>query len=413
MNVSIFGLGYVGATLAGCLARSGHTIWGVDPAYADATALLNSRAVRNETDLRDYIESGLASDRLAIGSAANAIEQTQVTFVCVGTPPDQLDGIELAQLEIALGDIGRALREKDKGGPARVPHLVVVRSTVFPGTTRTRLTPILERESGRRVNDRDGSLTLLFQPEFLREGSACSDFFAPPFTVLGWANGIDLVALDLLKPVYVDVDGVWLPMTLEGAEMLKLVCNTWHALKVAFANEIGAVCRAHHVNGAEVMDVFVHDTKLNLSPAYLRPGFAFGGPCLPKDLAALLALARRVPNLPLLSSLPASNVEHLERIIGELASQYPLAKRVGVVGLAHKPGTGDLRGSPAVMLVNRLRRNGYAVWGYDESVTPTDYPLAQASLAELAAQVDVLIVTHEYYAPAARAQGRPVIEAMR
>lgn len=400
MDVSVVGLGYVGSTVAGCLAQPGRHVIGYDPAILTNDALLEAPVVRSEAGLRERIAAGLTAGTLHVArDTREAVTQSRVTMLCVGTPLQPDGKLLLDQLELAARQVGEALQK------ANGYHLVVVRSTVPPGTTRQIVAETITRASGRRISQSD--LGLAFQPEFLREGTAVQDFFNPPMTVFGTLNW-DRKPLDFLRELYRAVDAPLYQMSPEGAEMVKLVSNAFHALKVAFANEVGHLCLAHGIDSSDVMDVFIRDNKLNASPAYLRPGFAFGGPCLPKDLSALVALADAL-DLPLLKNISASNEAQIERAVTAIAQTG--SKRVGIVGITHKRGTGDLRGSPALMLIDRLLAQNYQVTAFDPAVTRAAHPLVVESLEALAAASDVLVLVEGHYEDIKPVVGeRPVIE---
>lgn len=356
MRVSIVGLGYVGCTLMTCLASDGHTVIGVERDPDKAQTIRAGRLPVIEHDLNTVFLR--ARDHISImGDPVQAVLETDVTFVCVGTPPG-VNGLNFDQLTAACEQIGRGLWLKDGD------HLVVVKSTMTPGVLRQIVKPLLERASGKRAGEAFG---LAVNPEFLREGSALSDYYRPPFTVVGIdepdsENGRRWV--NMLKSVFEWVMPPLMVVKPETAEALKLACNAFHALKVTFANEIGNLCRAAGADSTAVMDLFVRDTKLNLSPYYLRPGFAFGGSCLPKDVAALNALADQHDlATPVLRAILSSNVDQIDMIV--LAAQKAGAKSVGVIGLAHKPGIDDFRSSPARRLMSRLRQADIQAVGYD------------------------------------------------
>ncbi|CAG0948020.1 GDP-mannose 6-dehydrogenase [Anaerolineae bacterium] len=377
MNISILGLGYVGATMFGCLSEMGHRVVGFDPAIHSMDDLLNSRAARSEQQLRELIEHGIDIGSCIAGNVETAIRQSDVTFICVGTPLQPNGGLSDAQVETVAYQIGKVLRGKPGS------HIVVLRSTVMPGTTRA-IERIIRTVSGRESPD---ELGVAFQPEFLREGSAVADFFRPALLVFG-VSDYERVA-PILESLYLGVEQRPFYLHPDEAEMLKLACNAFHALKVSFANEVGAICNANGINAGDVFDVFVQDLQLNISPAYLRPGFAYGGPCLPKDLAALAKFGGDL-DLPLLRNVSVSNAAQIERAVRAVA--HTNAKRVGIIGgIAHKHGTGDLRGSPALTLATRLLAEGYRVAAYDDSISRDDCSLCVESFDQLAKQSDVFI----------------------
>lgn len=356
MRVSIFGLGYVGTVTAACLAARGHTIVGVDVA-ANKVGLINQgRSPIVEPGLDELVAQMQASGRLtATTDVAAAVAATELALVCVGTPSSPRGGLDTQYVERVMEQIGAALHER------AAPFLVVLRSTVLPGTTQQLAIPVLERAAGRALGD---GYELLYHPEFLREGSSLQDFLQPALIVVGEARP------GTASPLLGLYDGIEAPRfvaSLEGAEMIKYANNAFHAMKVTFANEIGQLCHTVGVDSRQVMAMFVADRQLNISPAYLRPGFAFGGSCLPKDLRALNHFARHMDlSLPLLESAIPSNLAQIERVLQRIeAHQRP---RIGMVGLAFKPRTDDLRESPLVILAERLLGKGYSLSIYDPEV---------------------------------------------
>jgi GDP-mannose 6-dehydrogenase len=352
MRVSVFGLGYVGAVSAACLAADGHTVVGVDSNPVKVDLLNRCRAPVVEAGLGELIEEGVRAGRLhATTDCDAAVAGTDVALVCVGTPSRSNGSLDLAYLRRVAGDIGQAIRRR------RSPVTVVVRSTVLPGTTRQVLLPDLEGAAGR-------PLPVAVYPEFLREGTAIRDYQEPPKVVLG---ALDETVRALVTPLAARPGAPLVQTDLEMAEMAKYVDNAWHALKVTFANEIGSLAKAQGLDGHRVMDLFCADTKLNLSPVYLRPGFAFGGSCLPKDVRALRNRGRGLDlDLPVLNAILPSNAQQLERAFQLVADAG--ARQVGVLGLAFKAGTDDLRESPMVEVVERLIGKGYEVSIYDANV---------------------------------------------
>jgi len=356
MRIAVFGLGYVGTVSAACLAADGHEVVGVDP-NATKVALVNrGEAPIIEAELSGLIRNGVAQGRLrATAVAAEALSGADLSMLCVGTPSRADGSLDLAYVTKVAADVGAALSRTDGY------HVVVARSTMLPGTVRGVVVPELERGSGRRLGD---GYAVCYNPEFLREGSAVFDFRNPPLTVIGASEPR---AGALLAELYRDLPAPVLETDLEVAEMVKYVSNSWHALKVGFANEIGALCRHLRLDGHKVMDMFAMDAKLNISKAYLRPGFAFGGSCLPKDVRAISALAREAGlDVPIISSVLRSNERHIAR-----AAELALAGGsgpIGILGLSFKPGTDDLRESAVVDLVERLLAAGREVRVYDRNV---------------------------------------------
>lgn len=356
-RVSVFGLGYVGAVTGACLAREGHEVVGVDVSLEKVRFVREGRSPVVEDGIDEVFRDARRSGRFdATTKASEAVSRTDMSLVCVGTPSLESGGIDDGALRTVMGEIGAALRGKKER------HLVVLRSTVLPGTTEKVALPILESASGLRRGDGFG---LAFNPEFLREGSSVRDFHEPPRTVAGASDERDFAALEDL---YRFVDAPFVRVPLGVAEMIKYGDNAFHALKVAFANEIAVLSHAAGVDGHAVMDVIASDRKLNASPAYLRPGYAFGGSCLPKDLRALLHLSRRADlSLPLLESVLESNERQLRRGIDLVLKTRQ--RKIGVLGLAFKSGTDDLRESPLVRLVEALLGKGLDVKVFDRNVS--------------------------------------------
>jgi GDP-mannose 6-dehydrogenase len=351
------GLGYVGAVSAGCLAQEGHEVIGVDPESRKVDLINAGKSPIIEKDIGPIIERQVAAGRLkATTDVAVAVGQTDLSLVCVGTPSRANGDIELKFVRRVCEQIGTALRHHH-GAPA-----VVIRSTMLPGTMREVVIPALEASSGRRAGVEFG---VCINPEFLREGTAVHDYFNPPKTVIGELNR---ASGDLLASLYAGIVAPLIRTDIETAEMVKYADNAWHALKVGFANEIGNICKGLEVDSHRVMDIFCQDTKLNLSPYYLKPGFAFGGSCLPKDLRALLYKAKTLDvSLPILAAILPSNEQQLER--GMRAVIEKGSKKVGILGFSFKAGTDDLRESPVVELTERLIGKGYDLRIYDRNVS--------------------------------------------
>ncbi len=356
MRISVLGLGYVGAVSAGCLAQEGHDVIGVDPESRKVDLINAGNSPIIEKDIGPMIQTQTAAGRLrATTDVAAAIGQSDIAMVCVGTPSRANGDIELGFVRRVCEQIGAALRQHH-GAPA-----VVFRSTMLPGTMREVVIPALEAASGQRAGTDFG---VCINPEFLREGTAVYDYFNPPKTVIGELNR---ASGDLLASLYTRLAAPLIRTDIETAEMVKYSDNAWHALKVGFANEIGNLSKGLGVDSHRVMDIFCQDTKLNLSPYYLKPGFAFGGSCLPKDLRALLYKAKTLDvSVPILSSILPSNEQQLERGVQAVVEMG--SKKVGVLGFSFKPGTDDLRESPVVDLTERLIGKGYDLRIYDKNV---------------------------------------------
>ena len=357
MRVSVFGLGYVGAVSCGCFAHDGMDVIGVD-VNPDKVAMINAgKAPILEERIGDMIADAVRSGRLRATTATEeAVHASDVSVISVGTPSHANGSLNLAAVERVSEQIGRALKDKTSR------HLVVVRSTVMPGTVRRVVAPILARESGKAADDGFG---VCFNPEFLREGSSVKDHYNPPYTLIGRdceADGRRAAAL------YAAVDSEVLYSSIETAEMVKYVCNAFHALKITFANEMGQVAQSLGVNGHDVMDLVCRDTKLNISAKYLRPGFAFGGSCLPKDVRALLHRARELDvDVPMTRGILESNRSQIDRAIRLVLSGG--RPRVTILGITFKAGTDDLRESPLVTLAEALIGKGIDVRIYDSNVS--------------------------------------------
>ena len=357
MNVSVFGLGYVGTVTAASLAGAGHRVIGLD-VNADKVAMINAgRSPVIEPGLQELIGEAAARNLLsATNDVEEAVLSSDVSLICVGTPSRKNGGLELTYLQRVSDQIGQALRKKDSY------HVVVVRSTVLPGTTHDLVIPTLEAASGKKYGLDFG---VSVNPEFLREGSAIKDFREPPLTLVGHNHAADASGTVAL---YQSIDAPLVSTSIRVAEMVKYASNTWHALKVCFANEIGNVCKRVNVDSHELMDIFCQDSKLNLSSYYLKPGFAFGGSCLPKDVRALQYKAKELDlDLPLISSILPSNRLQIEHALSQIIETG--ARRVGMLGFSFKAGTDDLRESPLVILAEALLGKGYQLKIYDKYVS--------------------------------------------
>ena len=357
MKISVLGLGYVGAVSAGCLAKDGHEVIGVDPERTKVDLINAGRAPIIEKDIGEIIAAQVAAGRLrATTELSDAVRSSDLAIVCVGTPSQPNGGIDLSYVRRVCEQIGRTLATHE-GAP-----VVVMRSTMLPGTMRDVVIPTLEAHSGKRAGEEFG---VCINPEFLREGTAVHDYYHPPKTVIGEVNR---ASGDLLAALYAGMPAPMIRTDIETAEMVKYADNAWHALKVGFANEIGNLCKALNVDAHRVMDIFCQDRKLNLSPYYLKPGFAFGGSCLPKDVRALLYKAKTLDlALPILAAILPSNQLQVER--GLQAVLEKGKRKVGVLGFSFKAGTDDLRESPMVELTERLIGKGYDLRVYDRNVS--------------------------------------------
>ncbi|HWZ62589.1 MAG TPA: nucleotide sugar dehydrogenase [Steroidobacteraceae bacterium] len=357
MRVSVLGLGYVGTVVAGCLARKGHEVIGVDVEPSKVALLAAGRSPIIEMEIDEIVASGVASGRLSATTEVEvAVPRSDLIMVCVGTPSRANGEIDLQHVRRVCEQIGAALRTHP-GAP-----VVVVRSTLLPGTTRELVIPTLEASSGRQAGTDFG---VCINPEFLREGSAVHDYLNPPKTVIGELNR---ASGDLLASLYTGIVAPLIRTDIETAEMVKYADNSWHAVKVGFANEIGRLCKALNVDSHRVMDIFCRDTKLNLSACYLKPGFAFGGSCLPKDLRAMLHRAKSLDvALPILAAVLPSNELQIERAVQTVIDHG--SRKVGILGLSFKAGSDDLRNSPMVELAERLLGKGFELRIYDSNVT--------------------------------------------
>ena len=357
LSISVFGLGYVGSVTAACLAHMGHRVVGVDLNRAKVEMVEAGRSPIIEAGMSELVAETNKACRLHATTDANAaVLGSDISFLCVGTPSLPSGKLDLSHVEHVAGEVGAALRAK------KAHHLVVLRSTVLPGTTESIVIPALENSSGRRAGV---DFTVCYNPEFMREGSAITDFRHPPYTVLGVQSYANLA---LIRELYAGVQADMFETTIPAAELAKYVSNVFHALKVDFANEIGTLCKQMGVDAQTITQIFTSDTKLNISSAYLTPGFAFGGSCLPKDMRAITYRAKELDlRLPLLESIMPSNAEHLSRAVDAILRTKK--KKIAMLGLSFKAGTDDLRESPQVQLIKRLLGEGFQVQIWDENVS--------------------------------------------
>ena len=395
-SVSVFGLGYVGCVSAACFAKEGHAVVGVDVSSAKVDMIQRGQATIVEQGIGELVAEMRSAGRLsATTDVVDAVHRTEISLICVGTPSRPNGSLDLSYVERVCAQIGEALKTKG------TRHTIVVRSTVLPGSTETIAIPALEGASGMKAG-RDFGIAM--NPEFLREGTSIKDFYDPPFTLIGTEDEATAAAVASLyagigAPVHVTATRV--------AEMIKYACNCFHGLKVGFANEIGNVCKALDVDSHEVMRLFCEDTKLNISPYYLRPGFAFGGSCLPKDLRAVTYRAKQldVPT-PILSATLESNERQITRAYDMVMAAG--SRKVGVLGLAFKAGTDDLRESPMVSLIERLIGKGIQLSIYDREVSsarligankeyiereiPHIWSLMRGSIGEVLADAETVVI---------------------
>ena len=357
MRICVFGLGYVGAVSAACLAQDGHEVIGIDPEQTKVDLINAGKTPIIEKGIGEIIKEQVETGQLsATTDAAIAIPHADILLICVGTPSLPNGGIDLKAIRNVCEQIGQSLATQDTA------PIIVVRSTMLPGTMRQVVIPALEASSGKRAGADFGVCN---NPEFLREGTAVYDYYNPPKTVIG---ELGKSSGDVLASLYVKMPAPLIRTDIETAEMVKYADNAWHALKVGFANEIGNLCKGVDVDAHRVMEIFCQDTKLNLSPYYLKPGFAFGGSCLPKDLRALLYKAKTLDlTLPILSAILPSNQLQIDR--GVRAVMEKGNRKVGILGFSFKAGTDDLRESPVVELTERLLGKGYDLKIYDRNVS--------------------------------------------
>lgn len=408
MRLSIFGLGYVGTVSAACLAARGHDVIGVDLSEAKVRLVNSGTPTIMEGGLLEILKQAGARGKLrATTSAAEAVSASDCSLICVGTPSARNGSLDTGHLLRAVGEVGAEIAKKSER------HTVVVRSTMLPGTFRKAVVPALERSSGKKFGK---DFNAVVNPEFLREGTAVADFHNPEKTMVG---ADDPAAGAAVLALYDGLPGRHLSVSPEIAELAKYVDNVWHALKVCFANEIGNICKSLGIDSHAVMENFLSDRKLNISPAYLKPGYAFGGSCLPKDARAIAYLARTYDlELPLLQSVIPGNNRQMERALDWVLSFGK--KRIAILGCAFKAGTDDLRESPYVILAERLLGKGCEIHIFDESVNLSmlvganrDYVLSTIphianlmvdSAAKAAAEADIIIVSARTPAYIAAAQ---------
>jgi GDP-mannose 6-dehydrogenase len=397
VNISIFGLGYVGCVTAACLAQEGHKVVGVDVSFEKAELLASGKSPVVETNLEEMVAENVRSGHLQVlFDSQAAVAASDISLICVGTPSSDNGSLKLHYVEKVCREIGEALSNKHDY------HVVVVRSTVLPGTVEEKLVPLLERHSKRRAGFDFG---VCMNPEFLREGSAINDYYHPSMILVG---EFDQRSGDLVQELYESIDAPIFRTEIRVAEMVKYASNAFHALKIVFANEIGNLCQAQCIDGREVMDIFVQDRHLNISASYLKPGFAFGGSCLPKDLRALLYKAKQLDvECNVLSAILPSNQKQIEHAVKLVEKQG--RKNVGILGLSFKPGTDDLRESPAVVLAETLLGKGYQIRIFDEEIQlsrlvgtnksflekeiPHIASLLCSSIEQLVSMSDVVVIT--------------------
>jgi len=355
MNISIFGLGYVGCVGMGCLSKMGHNVIGVDISKEKVSLINNGKATIVEKDIDELIKTGKEKGQIkATTDSYKGVMESDISFICVGTPNDKNGHLDMSAIHKVAENIGIAIKDKN------TKHIVVIRSTVMPGTNRE-IVKIIENVSGKKEFE---NFAVVSNPEFLREGSAVSDFFNPPYTVLA---SDDENALKTLEELYKPLKGEVIKVDIEVAELIKFLNNTYHALKVAFANEVGRLCKKLNVDSRQLMDLFCKDKILNISTYYFKPGFAYGGSCLPKDLKALQLLAHdNYTKLPIISSIDVSNDNHIKHAEELIVSKNN--KKLSFLSIAFKPGTDDLRFSPALEIIETLIGKGYEIKIFDNNL---------------------------------------------
>jgi len=357
MKISIFGIGYVGCVSAACFAHAGHDVIGVDVNPTKVDIINSGKSPIVEPQMNELIHDVMKAGKLrATTDSAAAVQASDISLVCVGTPSKSNGSLDLGHVARVCQEIGKTLAKKE------TRHTIVIRSTMLPGSIESVARPALEETSGKKAGKDFG---ICVNPEFLREGTSVKDFYAPPFTLIG---ADDEVTAKLVGNLYTNIDAPVFTTSVKTAEMVKYVCNCFHALKVSFANEIGNICKALELDSHEVMKVFCADTKLNLSPYYLKPGFAFGGSCLPKDLRAVSYKAKELDvEVPLLTAISVTNRLQVEKALDMVLSTGN--KQVGVLGFSFKAGTDDLRESPMVTLIETLLGKGLELVIYDRDVS--------------------------------------------
>jgi GDP-mannose 6-dehydrogenase len=395
-RLSVFGLGYVGCVSAACFAKEGFEVVGVDVSQSKVDMINAGKSTIVEQGIGELVAEVHAAGRLrATTSVEDAISATDISLICVGTPSRTNGSIDLRYIERVCSQIGEALRKK------KTSHTVVIRSTIMPGSVDGLVIPTLQEASGKTLGS---GFVVCSNPEFLREGTSIKDFYDPPFTLIG---AHDPGHADAVRALYASIKAPVNVTSVRVAEMIKYVCNCFHGLKIGFANEVGNVCKALGVDSHEVMRIVCEDRKLNISPAYLKPGFAFGGSCLPKDLRAFTYQARTLDvETPIMSSILDSNQNQIDRAFHMI--QAAGSKRVGVLGLAFKAGTDDLRESPMVSLIEMLIGKGAQVSIFDQHVRsanligankeyieaeiPHIWDLMRSSIPEVLRSADTIVI---------------------
>lgn len=355
MKICVFGLGYVGCVSIGCLAKAGHQVVGVDVSKTKVDQINSGTPTIIEAGIAELIADSSNAGRIeATEDVTKALDGADASIICVGTPNDATGHLDMTFVGRVAESIGDAIKTRDGY------HVVLIRSTVVPGTNRN-VSDLITKRSGK---SRGSDFDVVSNPEFLREGTAIEDFHNPPVTVIGTDSDL---AFDVASRIYESVNAPVWRVAIDTAESIKMINNSWHALKVAFANEVGTICKSLGIDSHEVMNLFCQDDKLNLSPYYLKPGFAYGGSCLPKDLQALNTISHdNHLETPVISAIERSNTAHKDRLVQRILSSK--CRRVGILGFSFKPGTDDLRNSPIVEVAETLLGKGYDLKIYDKNV---------------------------------------------
>ena len=398
MRISIFGMGYVGCVGAACCAKLGHHVVGVDVSAHKVELINSGRPTIIEKDIEELVKAEHDEGKLeATTDVAYAVQNSEISFIAVGTPSSREGHLNLDYIYKVAAQIGEVLKDKAEF------HIVAVRSTVLPGTNE-RIGRILEEASGKK---RDEAFTVVSNPEFLREGTAVHDYLNPPLTLVGADNE---AAMEKMRQLYKDLPGEFIATDIRVAEMMKYVNNTYHALKIVFGNEVGNICKALDIDSHKVMEIFCKDKQLNISPYYFKPGFAYGGSCLPKDSKALRTLARDYyVDVPVINSIEESNEIQKKNAVSLIMDKGK--RKVGILGLSFKAGTDDLRCSPIVDVVEVLLGKGFELRIYDKNVklseitgTNKDFIMAKIphlqhfvydDLDKVVRESDVLVITNK------------------
>lgn len=398
MRISIFGMGYVGCVGSACCAKLGHHVIGVDVSEHKVELINSGRPTIIEKDIEELVRKAHEEGALeATTDVDYAVKNSEISFIAVGTPSSKEGHLNLNYIYRVAEQIGAAIRDKDDF------HIVAIRSTVLPGTNQ-RIGEIIEEISGRK---RDEAFTVVSNPEFLREGTAVHDYLNPPLTLVGADNEL---AVEKMRELYRDIPGEFIATDIKVAEMMKYINNTYHALKIVFGNEVGNICKALDVDSHKVMEIFCKDKQLNISPYYFKPGFAYGGSCLPKDSKALRTLARDYyVDVPVINAIEESNEIQKRNAVNLIMEKGK--RKVGILGLSFKAGTDDLRCSPIVDVVESLLGKGFELRIYDRNVklseitgTNKDFIMAKIphlqhfvydDLDKVVTESDVLVVTNK------------------